>query len=146
MGLLLLGIGLTVMALVVHVAVCVGLVMWLVSRPSFATARVRLLRSALRLCSFVLVLLASHLLQAGAWAWLFTTGPLPDLNEAAYFSLTSYTTAGYGDVTLTGPWRLLGTLAAVNGVLATGLSTAFMFAALSEYLNQAIARRAGRAT
>ena len=46
-------------------------------------------------------LLLLHLAEAVVWALFFVLiGALPDLETAAYFSLTSYTTVGYGDVVL----------------------------------------------
>jgi hypothetical protein len=37
------------------------------------------------------------------------------------------TTLGYGDVTLPPPWRQLGPLLAISGVLKFGCSSAFLF-------------------
>jgi hypothetical protein len=42
------------------------------------------------------------------------------------------TTLGYGDVVLKYPWRHLGTLIAITGVLMFGCSTAFLFLVLQE--------------
>jgi hypothetical protein len=42
----------------------------------------------------------------------------------------SITTLGYGDILLKYPWRHLGTLIAVSGVLMFGCSTAFLFVIL----------------
>jgi hypothetical protein len=39
----------------------------------------------------------------------------------------SITTLGYGDILLKYPWRHLGTLIAITGVLMFGCSTAFLF-------------------
>jgi hypothetical protein len=48
--------------------------------------------------------------------------------EAAfYFSGTTYTTVGYGDVALAKPWRLLGPLEGLIGILMCGLSTGYFF-------------------
>jgi hypothetical protein len=55
---------------------------------------------------------------------------LPDLETAAYFSLTCYTTVGYGDVVLPEPWRLLGPLEAAVGVLMLGWSTGVLVAVI----------------
>ena len=49
-------------------------------------------------------LLLLHLAEAIVWALFFVlVGGLPDLESAVYFSLTSYTTVGYGDVVLSEP-------------------------------------------
>ena len=38
----------------------------------------------------------------------FSLGALPDFESALYFSTTSFTTIGYGDVVLDKNWRLFG--------------------------------------
>uniref|UniRef100_UPI00404725FC ion channel n=1 Tax=Cyanobium sp. TaxID=2164130 RepID=UPI00404725FC len=44
--------------------------------------------------------------------------------ESLYFSGITFTTVGYGDITLIKCWRLLSVGEAVNGVLMAGWSTA----------------------
>src|SRR5688572_15906144 len=69
-------------------------------------------------------LLLVHLLEASAWAALYWLArALPDGETAFYFSLTSYTTVGYGDVVLPPEWRLLGPIEAATGILMFGWST-----------------------
>ena len=82
-------------------------------------------------------LLLLHLAEAVVWAlfyWL--VGGLPDLESATYFSLTSYTTVGYGDVVLPEPWRLLGPLEAAVGVLMLGWSTGVIVAVIGTIYRQ----------
>lgn len=82
--------------------------------------------------SFFALMLA-HLAEAAIWGVFFrVTRLLPTLSEAIYFSATSITTVGYGDVALKYPWRHLGTLIAITGVLMFGCSTAFLFVVLQE--------------
>ncbi len=69
-------------------------------------------------------------LTAGVWIWAATfiaVGSFQTLELALYFSVTSFTTLGFGDITLTEQWRLLAGISAANGLLLFGLSTAFMF-------------------
>lgn len=47
-----------------------------------------------------------------------------------YFSLVSFTTLGYGDVTLNPQWELLGPMEAMAGITVIGLSTAILFAVI----------------
>ena len=69
-----------------------------------------------------------HLTGAAIWAILFRLRELfPDFETAMYFSLTSYTTMGFGDVVLPERWRLLGGVEGLSGVLLSGMSTAFLF-------------------
>lgn len=55
---------------------------------------------------------------------------LPDFESALYFSATSFTTLGYGDVVLDPKWRLFGAIERANGLLLFGWSTAFRMRAL----------------
>ena len=48
-----------------------------------------------------------------------------------YFSITSYTTVGYGDVVLPASWRLLGPIEGAVGILMFGWSTAILVMALT---------------
>jgi Ion channel len=70
-----------------------------------------------------------HVSEAGIWAAFYSwNGLFHDFETSLYFSLSSYTTAGYGEVLLPRSWRLLGTIEAISGVLLCGLSAAFLFA------------------
>ncbi|MEM1373596.1 MAG: ion channel [Pseudomonadota bacterium] len=85
--------------------------------------------------SAVLIILIGHLAQIGLWTLAFLpTGGFGSLEEALYFSIASYTTLGYGDVLIAPEVRLLGALPAVAGLIAFGISTAFLFGAMSELL------------
>ena len=59
------------------------------------------------------------------WAWVYRhVGAIHGLEESLYFSGITFTTVGYGDVTLAKCWQLLSVGEAVNGVLMAGWSTA----------------------
>jgi len=78
-----------------------------------------------------LALLSAHIIEAVAWGlFLRWTHVLSSITEGAYFSAASITTLGYGDVLLNHPWRHIGTLIAITGVLMFGCSTAFLFVIL----------------
>ena len=83
------------------------------------------------LLSTGIVLLVIHVLEALAWAVTFLLLPgetnLKSFEEAVYFSIVTFTTLGYGDITLSPPWRLLSGIEAVNGILLAGWSTALLF-------------------
>lgn len=83
---------------------------------------------SLRLISvgFSLVLLA-HTIQVWLWAGSFMyLGTFSNFSDAIYFSIVTYTTVGYGDVTVGGGFRVYGAMAAITGLLNFGLSTAFL--------------------
>jgi voltage-gated potassium channel len=85
------------------------------------------LGTELLMAQLVGILLLVHLAEATVWALFFVmVDGLPDLESAVYFSLTSYTTVGYGDLVLPEPWRLLGPIEATVGVLMLGWSTGIL--------------------
>ena len=79
--------------------------------------------------ALVLLMSAAAILEAVLWAGLYVTlGALPTMGEALYFSLVSFTTLGYGDITLHEPWRMLAAFQAANGILMFGWTTAIIVA------------------
>jgi hypothetical protein len=55
---------------------------------------------------------------------------LTTLEKAVYFSTVTFTTLGFGDITLDEEWRLLSSFEAANGLLMFGWTTALVFAAV----------------
>jgi voltage-gated potassium channel len=55
---------------------------------------------------------------------------------AFYFSATSYSTVGYGDVVLPPDWRLLGPVESIVGVLMCGISVSVLFALASRLVDR----------
>ena len=91
----------------------------------FATQRARLDQLVI-LLGVGFGLFALHAAEIWAYAglyWMLTGWPA--FEQALYFSTATYTTLGYGDVTLPRPWRVLGAIQAANGVILLGWSTAF---------------------
>lgn len=99
---------------------------WLRSRPH----RPKLV---LMLCLSALWILAQ--VTAGVWIWaialswldVFTT-----FEESVYFGFVAFTTLGFGDILLPLEWRLLGGMAAANGLLNFGLLTAVIVETLRQ--------------
>ena len=76
----------------------------------------------------VLGLVAIHTAEIWLYAVVYyALEALPDFEAALYFSTTSFTTIGYGDVVLEKKWRLFGAIEGANGLLLFGWSTAFLF-------------------
>jgi hypothetical protein len=79
----------------------------------------------------ILGILGTIWLEISVWALFFyyfsQEAILHSLEAAAYFSICSFTTVGFGDITLTSKWRLLGGFEAAIGMLIFGWSTAFLF-------------------
>lgn len=79
----------------------------------------------------VLGLFALHGLEIWLYALVYLRlGLFPGMEEALYFSTSSYGTLGAADI-VPPDWRVFGALEAVNGMLLIGWSTAFLFATLS---------------
>ncbi len=75
------------------------------------------------------------------WAWALTMlalGIFDELEVSVYFSLVAFTTLGFGDILLPMEWRLLGGMAALNGLLNIGLVTAAMVEVLRQLRLQQI--------
>jgi len=67
--------------------------------------------------------------EAALWAGVYiAAGEITNFNEAIYFSLVTFTTLGYGDITLSDSWRVLGAFEAANGVIMFGWTTALIIA------------------
>lgn len=78
-------------------------------------------------------LLLLHSLQILVWAIAYRVltpiRPIDSMEVAVYFSAVTFTTLGYGDITLgSDQWRLLTGIEALNGVLLLGWSTALLYA------------------
>ncbi|WP_146345292.1 potassium channel family protein [Phaeobacter marinintestinus] len=77
----------------------------------------------------------NHTIQVWIWAaaWIHY-GVFTDWNVSLYFSMATYATVGYGDVVLNHGTRIFGTFAGVTGILAFGISTAFLVAVMTRIL------------
>lgn len=98
---------------------------WLASPPTFRKFYVALL-------TLVMWLVAGLIVSAWLWAFVFLgLGAHDNLEEALYFSVVTFTTLGYGDITLGKDLRLLASICATNGLIIVGLNTAFLVESLS---------------
>ncbi len=83
-------------------------------------------------------LISLHLVQASIWALIYLLLPgvteFQTFEKAVYFSLVTFTTLGYGEITIESANRILAGLEAVNGIILIGWSTAFMFFVYQEIL------------
>ena len=78
------------------------------------------------------LLLLIHTAEITVWGmFYFWQGCLPDAESAFYFSGVTYATIGYGEVVLSKPWRMLGPVEGLTGILMCGLSAGLFFAVVS---------------
>jgi hypothetical protein len=81
--------------------------------------------------------MAAHVSEVIVWSLAYAIVDVaPGDTDLLYFAFVNYTTLGYGDVVPVERWRLLGPMAAMNGVLLFGWSTAVIF----EVLRRAMGR------
>jgi hypothetical protein len=82
----------------------------------------------------VLGLLIVHTGEIWFWALIYIAiGALQGMEDALYFSTTTFSTIGYGDIVLPHDWRLLGSLEGMSGLVLIGWSTAYLVAASSRH-------------
>jgi len=85
-------------------------------------------RSAPILSGAIGALMGLQLISALAWAALFfVLGLAAPFDDAVYLALTTISALGGDDAGRASQWRVLLPLAAINGALLFGLSTAVMF-------------------
>lgn len=75
------------------------------------------------------------MMTLSVWVWALALHALhvfTSFEESIYFSLVAFTTLGFGDILLPVEWRLLGGMAAANGLLMFGLLTAIMVETLRD--------------
>lgn len=105
---------------------------WLLQRRDYLERKHARLRFGIVMILLFSGIMLLHTVETGMWAaFYYAQGLFKDFETSLYFSLTSYTTIGYGDVLLPQRWRLLGAIEGVSGVLLCGISTAFIFAVMS---------------
>jgi hypothetical protein len=143
--LLLVAFGLTSATVVIHALGTLAAIPHLARK--WQQGKQKRLASEIQVALVVSSLLLMHLSEAGIWAatyWL--AGFLPDFETAIYFSITSYTTVGYGDVVLPAPWRLIGPIEAAVGILMFGWSTGVMVAVITRVYGDRLRIQADPAT
>jgi len=115
------------LAVVVQAGFIVAATNWLPEVTKWIAKGQRTARSGLIVILGTLWLLLAH--SVAVWMWAFTfmwIEAFETFEPALYFSLVSFTTLGFGDIILPVETRLLSGLAAANGLIAFGLSTAFL--------------------
>ena len=87
------------------------------------------MRGTFLVSSLALLLFLASLVEAAIWAWVYVAiGAFEELESALYFSAVTFTTLGYGDLTLGANWRLLSAFQAANGTVMFGWSTSLVVA------------------
>ena len=125
MSVLLVGVGVTLSALVVQGMAVLSGVEAIEALVANRVAGTHVWRNGVATVLFIMILLTGHLAQMAVWATVFlAVGEFDAFEVAFYHSAVNYATLGYGDIVMSPGWRLLGPQEAASGTLAFGWSTA----------------------
>lgn len=94
--------------------------------------------TAVVMIRFTTVTILLHFVQIMPWAAFYRVRCFRSWESSFYFSATSYSTVGYGDVVLPPVWRLLGPVEAIMGVLMCGISVSALFAIAARLIGEEV--------
>ena len=125
------GLGMMVLTIIIHALfMTAGVKMARWRRSHFGNVT-RESAKAVLISGLTVWMFLAIVIEVWLWALLYLFHPLfstlPNLETAFYFSMVTFTTLGYGDVVLTGQWRILASIQAANGVIIFGWTTALIF-------------------
>jgi voltage-gated potassium channel len=119
----------------IHATGMVELFHWLTRKQPEIEKKCGILNDIVLFIEIFAMILSLHLIEIGVWAACYTLWEaIQGFESALYFSIVTYSTTGYGDITLPIGWRLLGAIEGVTGVLTFGWSTGVIFAVASRLL------------
>jgi hypothetical protein len=119
----------TLATIVIHALALIAVVHLVRRQRQLGRAGVGFWRDLTVVASATLVAVGAHLVEITLWAIVFVfCGEFERLSPAFYHSAMNYTSLGYGDVVMSGSWKMLGPLEAADGMLMFGVSTALIFA------------------
>ena len=135
MLIILLGIGVMILCLAVQGA-SVGVVIYYYARASRRALGERPYVEVYgQLVQIMVLLLFAGMLQMGTWAFLYRMlGQFEDFETALYFSGVTFTSLGYGDLTLPKRLRILSAMEAADGLMMFGVISAVFMHALQHSL------------
>lgn len=134
---LLIGTAMIVVTVLIHVSGLLVVVMWIKRREAESPQNVSFGLATRIFLSSVLGVFFLHAIEIWSWAILYILlGQFETLERSLYFSTVTFTTVGYGDITLHKHWQFLCGLEGVNGVVLLGVSTAFLFTVLTHLFRE----------
>jgi hypothetical protein len=115
----------------IHAACTVGVIVWVRPLQDDHWIFHNSVASTGLIAALVLLMSLVAYAEAALWAGFYVVvGALPTFSDAIYFSLVTFTTLGYGDITLPQEWRVLSAFQAANGIIMFGWTTAIIVAAV----------------
>ncbi len=126
-------------SMLVCMVVQVVLAFWAVRYFIRQSEKVQVKRGSLsglrQLLVVMLVMMLGTVLQVFLWGVLFLAlGEFEEMYEAMYHSAVNFASLGYGDIVMSKPWKLLGPLEALCGVLMLGMTAAALMAILQQMI------------
>jgi voltage-gated potassium channel len=118
---------------------CAGmttLIEWLKRVLNRATQKRGPSYSAVLVVKSMIAIVILHGLVILLWATFYRARCFRSWDLSFYFSASSYSTVGYGDLVLPSNWRLLGPLESITGVLMCGISVSVLFALVTRLLDR----------
>ena len=111
----------------IHFAGLVGLTALLRRRGRQSHHRDTTIAQGVGILAIVFSLFTLHSAEIWLYAFVYMLlGELHQVETALYFSTSTFTTVGFGDVILSHNWRMLGVAESMNGFLLISWSTAFL--------------------
>jgi hypothetical protein len=85
------------------------------------------------LLTATIMIFVIHAVEIWLYALLYMLlGAIDSFEVALYFSTSTYSSVGYGDVVLSEDWRILGAIEGATGLIMIGWSTAFLVSLLGQ--------------
>jgi len=122
---------LVLLTLCVQCAGVAALITWLRSLEARGLHDLRMYHAAALVMQTTIAIIVLHGMVILLWASYYRGLCFPSWESAFYFSASSYTTVGYGDVLLPPKFRLLGPLESMVGMLMSGISVGLLFAVIT---------------
>jgi hypothetical protein len=114
---------------------------WIVQKTSWISGHYnawlgKRLQKAMSVTIIVTMTFCVLIIEMWLWAVLYLfLECFRTVEQALYFSISSFTTVGFGDLVLDEKWRLLSSIEAANGFLLFGWTTAFIFEIVRHFYN-----------
>ncbi len=90
-------------------------------------------KKLLRLDFTVMIIIIATAIEVSIWSLIYVKiEALPNIADALYFSLVTYSTLGYGDIVITDAHRIVAAFQSAIGVIMFGWSTALLIASLQK--------------
>ena len=127
---------LVTLTLLIQCAGIAVLIRWARACIESGARRLSSLRAAVLMIRFSTLMIVLHFLEILFWSAFYRWHCLPSWESSLYFSASSYSTVGYGDLVLPRVCRLLGPLESITGVLMCGLSVSCLFAVATRLIER----------